>query len=259
MHIPEKLAIFLNQKVEQYNTPDFIAADPICIPHSFTQKQDIEIAAFFAALFAWGNRTTIINKGRELMQLMENAPYDFCKNHKEEDLKPFLDFKHRTFTPTDILFFLSFFKTHYNKHDSLELAFAPKKLKATEDIGVALDRFYGYVFSHEDAPARTRKHVAAPSKKATCKRLCMYLRWMVRDDNKGVDFGIWRNIKPAQLMIPLDLHVSRVARQFGMIERKATDWATVQELTATLKQLDPKDPAKYDYALFALGVLEKFS
>ena len=249
---------FLNKKVAEYNQPLFIAADPICVPHLFTKKQDIEIAGFFAAIFAWGNRTTIINKSKELMGLMDNAPHDFCLNHTDSDLKKLLNFKHRTFNPTDLYYFIEFFKFHYSHHQSLETAFTKNLKKSDDNIEHALNGFYECFFSLEDVPKRTMKHIASPAKKATCKRLCMYLRWMVRKDNNGVDFGIWKNIKPSQLIVPLDVHVARVARHFNLIDRNATDWQTAVELTNEMKKLDKKDPAKYDFALFALGVIEKF-
>lgn len=254
----KKLIDFLNKKVDEYNQPFFIAADPICIPHSFSKKQDIEIAGFFAAIFAWGNRTTIINKSRELMGLMDNAPYDFCLKHSNNDLKKLLNFKHRTFNPTDVLYFVDFFKHHFSENESLENAFTQSMGKADVNIENALNGFQQYFFSLENVPKRTMKHIASPAKKSTCKRLSMYLRWMVRKDKNGVDFGIWKNISPSQLIVPLDLHVSRVAQYFKLIERKATDWQTAVELTNTMKQLDKNDPSKYDFALFALGVLEKF-
>ena len=252
----QDLKIFLDKKVDEYNQPFFITADPICIPHSFSKKQDIEIAGFFAAIFAWGNRTTIINKSRLLMQLMDNAPHDFCLNHTDEDLKKLLTFKHRTFNPTDLLYFIEFFKQHYKKYDSLEIAFSKWMKKNDSTIENALNGFYDYFFSLPDVPKRTMKHIASPNKKASCKRLCMYLRWMVR--NGAVDFGIWKNIKPSQLIIPLDLHVSRVAKRFHLLQRNQSDWMAALELTESMRQFDDKDPAKYDFALFALGVLEKF-
>jgi uncharacterized protein (TIGR02757 family) len=254
----KKLINFLNKKVDEYNQPFFIEADPICIPHSFTKKQDIEIAGFFAAIFAWGNRTTIINKSRELMNLMDNAPHDFCLNHSNNDLKKILNFTHRTFNPTDVLYFIDFFQHHFSENESLENAFTQSMGKADVNIENALNGFQKYFFSLENVPKRTMKHIASPAKKSTCKRLSMYLRWMVRKDKNGVDFGIWKNISPSQLIVPLDLHVARVARYFKLIERKATDWQTALELTNAMKLLDKNDPAKYDFALFALGVLEKF-
>lgn len=249
---------FLEQKVKEYNKPSFIATDPICVPHQFSKKQDIEIAAFFAAIFAWGNRTTIINKTKELMMLMDHAPHDFCLHHSDDDLKKLLHFKHRTFNPTDLLYFISFCKMHYQQNESLEKAFSKWMQKTDDTTENALNGFYNYFFSLEDVPMRTLKHVASPNKNSTCKRLSMFLRWMVRNDNNGVDFGIWKKISPAQLVIPLDVHVARVARKFNLIQRKPTDWLTAIELTNEMKKIDPKDPCKFDYALFALGIIEKF-
>lgn len=252
------LKSFLNKKVDEYHQPFFIQDDPISIPHRFSKHQDIEIAGFFAAIFAWGNRKTIIQKTGELMQLMENAPYDFCVHHLEKDLKRFLHFSHRTFNATDLLYFISFFRHHYQQHFSLESAFSNGLHTEDENVGPALDHFYHTFFSLDEIPERTRKHIAAPFKHSACKRLNMYLRWMVRPPEGGVDFGIWKNIQPHQLVIPLDVHVARVARHFQLIHRKANDWTTAVELTQFLKQLSPEDPVQYDYALFALGVLEKF-
>ena len=249
---------FLNKKVDQYNRPFFIEADPICIPHLFTKKQDIEIAGFFAAIFAWGNRTTIINKSKELMKLMDNAPYEFCLHHSDNELKKLLSFKHRTFNPTDLFYFITFFNMHYQQHDSLETAFTKWMKKGDVNIENALNGFYQYFFSLEHVPKRTMKHIASPDKKASCKRLNMYLRWMARKDKRGVDFGIWKNISGTQLVIPLDVHVARVARHFELLHRKQTDWLAAVELTNEMKKLDAKDPVKYDFALFALGILEKF-
>jgi len=256
--ITSALVVFLNDKVKKYNQPDFIAADPICIPHQFSKKQDIEIAGFFAAIFAWGNRTTIIQKCNELMMRMDNAPHEFCMQHQSGDLKRLLGFKHRTFTDTDLLYFVSFFHFHYRQHDSLETAFTRWMQPNDENIENALNGFYTYFFSLPDVPSRTLKHIACPAKKSACKRINMYLRWMVRKDKHGVDFGLWKGIQPSQLVIPLDVHVARVARHFNLIQRRPTDWQTAVELTQLMKSIDPKDPAKFDYALFALGVLERF-
>jgi uncharacterized protein (TIGR02757 family) len=253
--MPENnLKEFLDKKVDEYNQPSFIKGDPICVPHLFSKKQDIEIAGFFAAIFAWGNRPAIINKATELMSLMDNAPNDFCLHHSETDLKKLLQFKHRTFNTTDLLYFIEFFKQHYSKHQSLETAFT----KHGETIEEMFKGFYHYFFLLEDAPQRTKKHIATPERKSTCKRLNMFLRWMVRKDNKGVDFGIWKKISPAQLICPVDLHVARVARRFNLLKRKQTDWQAALELTAQLRKFDKQDPVKYDFALFALGIIEKF-
>lgn len=250
----DDLKIFLNSKVDLYNQPSFIKDDPICIPHLFTKQQDIEIAGLFAALFAWGNRTTIINKSKELMNRMDNAPHEFTLNHQPKDLKKIIGFKHRTFNDTDLLYFIEFLKKHYSSFPSLEIAFTNQLRKEDADIEQALNGFYTYFFSLEDVPARTRKHIASPEKNSSCKRLNMFLRWMVRKDKKGVDFGIWENISPAQLICPIDVHVARVAKRLSLLERKPVDWQAAQELTACLRILDPMDPVKYDFALFGLGV-----
>ncbi len=253
-----KIQLLLEQKVELYNTRDFIPNDPISIPHQFSKKQDIEIMGFVAAVLAWGQRITIINKCNELITRMDNAPYDFVLNHKENDLKKLLHFKHRTFNDTDLLYFVSFFHQFYHQHDSLEDAFVPEKKYKEENVRLALINFNKTFFGLEDFPTRTQKHISSPLKKSACKRLNMFLRWMVRKDKMGVDFGIWNKISPAQLVCPCDVHVDRVARRLGLITRLATDWETAIELTENLKQYDPKDPVKYDFALFGMGVEEKF-
>jgi uncharacterized protein (TIGR02757 family) len=252
----KNLKEFLDRKVDQYNQPSFIKDDPISIPHLFTKKQDIEIAAFFAAIFAWGTRTTIILKSKELMQAMQMQPYEFILTHSPADLKQLLSFKHRTFNTTDLLYFVEFLKYHYSKHNTLEPAFTSHG----DTIELMLTGFHHYFFSLEDVPHRTKKHISTPEKKSTCKRLNMFLRWMVRrDNNKEVDFGIWEKISPSQLICPIDLHVARVSRRFKLLERKQTDWQAALELTANLRQFDKNDPVKYDFALFALGVIEKFA
>jgi uncharacterized protein (TIGR02757 family) len=248
----------LNEKYELFNQPNFIQHDPISIPHQFNKKQDIEITGFIAATLAWGQRKTIINKCNELIELMDNTPYDFIKNHQDSDLKRFLAFKHRTFNATDTLYFLEFFKDFYTKNGSLEDAFLVGLKDNDEDIKAGLENFQNVFFSLEDYPIRTRKHVATPARNSSCKRINMFLRWMVRKDNKGVDFGIWDKIKTSALVCPCDVHVERVARKLGLITRPKPDWQTAVELTQNLKQLDPIDPVKYDFALFGLGVIEKF-
>lgn len=249
---------FLDEKVIQYNQPGFITLDPISIPHRFSKKQDIEISGFFAAILAWGQRKTIINKCLELFSLMDNAPYDFLLHHQEEDLKSLLNFKHRTFNEVDTLYFIYFLSWYYRQFDSLEDAFLIGQTGMRDSMESILTRFHEYFFSLPDAPSRTKKHIATPARKAACKRINMYLRWMVRDDAKGVDFGLWKKIHPSQLICPCDLHVDRVARKLGLITRKQTDWQTALELTDRLREFDPEDPVKYDFALFGLGVEEKF-
>jgi uncharacterized protein (TIGR02757 family) len=244
---------FLDQKSELYNRPGFIENDPISIPHLFKKKQDIEIAGLFAATFAWGQRKTIIRKCRELLELMDNDPHAFILHHTENELKRFLDFKHRTFNSTDALYFIESLRHYYIEHASLESAFFTNLGDETVENG--LIKFHN-LFFRLDHPRRTRKHVATPERKSTCKRLVMYLRWMVRQDNNGVDFGIWKKISPAQLVCPCDLHVDRVARKLKLIKRKQTDWQTALELTTNLRKLNPSDPVKYDFALFGLGIEE---
>jgi len=254
----QDLKDFLDEKVELYNQTGFIENDPICIPHAYSLKQDIEITAFWASILAWGQRVTIINKCNELFSLMDNQPYEFVLHHTDSDLKALLKFKHRTFNDIDTLYFIAFFKAFYQKHNSLEEAFLPGLQEGAPHIGQALVGFHNQFFDLPDAPQRTRKHIATPARKSACKRINMFLRWMVRKDNMGVDFGIWKTIKPKQLVCPCDVHVERVARKLGLMERKQMDWQTALELTDNLKQFDPNDPVKYDFALFGLGVENEF-
>ncbi|HRO70462.1 MAG TPA: TIGR02757 family protein [Chitinophagaceae bacterium] len=250
----KSLKEFLDKKVDEYNQPFFIKGDPVCIPHLFSKKQDIEIAGFFAAIFAWGHRTTIIQKSKELMQRMEMKPHAFCLSDDETRLKAIEGFKHRTFNDTDLLYFIEFFHHHYHHHSSLEQAFTMQG-RTIEEM---LTGFHQYFLSLPDVPRRTRKHIADPSRGSTCKRLNMFLRWMVRYDKSGVDFGIWKEISPSQLICPIDLHVARVARHFRLLDRKQTDWQAALELTEYLRTLDKDDPVKYDFALFGLGVIDRF-
>jgi len=249
---------FLDEKVALFNRPNFIELDPISIPHRFAKKQDIEIAGFFAAILAWGQRKTILNKCSELLECMDNAPHDFMLNHTEGDLKAVLGFKHRTFNEVDALYFIHFLSWFYRNQDSLEKAFLIGQTGAVDSMESMLIQFQRHFFSLEDAPSRTKKHISSPATRSACKRINMYLRWMVRQDQQGVDFGIWKQISPAQLICPCDLHVDRVGRKLGLITRKQTDWGTAVELTQVLRSFDPLDPVKYDFALFGLGVEEKF-
>ncbi|WP_262245593.1 TIGR02757 family protein [Parapedobacter soli] len=279
---------FLDRKVDEYNRPEFIDGDPICIPHRFTRKQDIEIMGFFAAVLAWGQRKTIINKCMELIDRMDGEPFDFVTGHSELDLKQLEGFKHRTFNDTDLLYFVRFFRDHYSRDLSLETAFVPAGAQSEfrseylddfmagagdaslsspacylgklhgngreVDMTSTLNHFQSYFFSLPEHPARTRKHISSPARNSACKRLNMFLRWMVRRDNCGVDFGLWNQFKPSQLVCPCDVHVERVARKLGLIQRKQSDWKTACELTDNLRRLDATDPVKYDFALFGLGV-----
>lgn len=249
-----ELKAYLDKVVGVVNTAGFINDDPICIPHQFSLLQDIEISAFFTAILSWGNRKTIINKATELIHLMDGSPYDFILNHNEADMKRFLNFKHRTFHSTDTLYFIDFFQRHYTIYDTLEKAFYPDT-SIVYNQERALIHFHNYFFDNENAPARTRKHIATPERKSTCKRLNMFLRWMVRRDNNNVDFGLWKTIPMSALMIPLDVHVEKYARKFELLTRKQRDWAAVEEITNRLREFDPNDPVRYDYALFGLGVI----
>ncbi len=249
----------LEEKYRQYNCPEFIADDPISIPHRFSRRQDIEITGFFAAVLAWGQRKTIISKCSELIGLMDEAPYDFIRSHQENDLKRFLQFKHRTFNATDALYFIDFLRTHYARYDSLEDAFVTNLRPDDETVEKGLVGFRNYFFAPEYAPQRTRKHISSPAAGSACKRLNMFLRWMVRRDDKGVDFGLWARIRPGQLVCPCDVHVERMARRLGLITRKQMDWLTALQLTENLRQFDPADPVKYDFALFGLGLEDRYA
>ncbi len=247
-----QLKALLDSKTAEYNQPDFIENDPVQIPHLFSKKQDIEIAGLFAATLAWGQRITIINNCRKLLGWMDNDPHAFIMHHRESDLKPFIEFRHRTFNATDALYFIEFLKWFYTEHKSLEEAFWVSEADQTVEAGLV--RFSNLFFSLPEYPARTKKHIATPERKSACKRLNMFLRWMVRNDNRGVDFGLWTGIKPSQLVCPCDVHVERVARELKLIKRKQTDWLTALELTDNLRKLDAEDPVRYDFALFGLGL-----
>ena len=252
------LVEFLNNQYRIYNQPDFIKDDPICIPHMFSKRQDIEIMGFFASVFAWGQRGTIIQKCKDLIARFGDTPYDFIVNHTENELKQLLHFKHRTFNDTDLLYFVSFLKYWYQQNDSLESAFTHRLGKKDLTIENGLNGFRELFFSLHEVPQRTVKHIASPAQHSACKRLNMYLRWMVRSGKTGVDFGLWKTIKPSQLVCPLDIHVQRVATKLGLLQRTQSDWKAAIELTKNLRRLDPKDPVKYDFALFGLGVTDKF-
>jgi len=243
------LRALLDERVARYNQPAFIAADPISLPHRFRLRQDIEISGLFAALLAWGQRPTILKKTSELLARMDDAPHQFVTQHQDEDLKRLLGFCHRTFCDTDLLYFVHWLRWFYAEHDSLEDAF----LDGTTQRERLLN-FHELFFSLPDAPARTRKHVATPARGSACKRLNMYLRWLVRRDAAGVDFGLWTRLSMADLICPIDVHVERQARALGLLKREKVDWQAAEELTANLRLLDPADPVKYDFALFGEGV-----
>ncbi len=243
------LHAFLEQKFEQYNHAKFIESDPIQIPKRFEKLQDIEIAGFFAAILAWGQRKTIINKCNMLMNLMDESPHEFCLNATEKDLKNLEHFKHRTFNGIDLKYFIGTLKTIYTNHSSLQSLFSHK------DPITRITQFRTTFFSSPSHPKRTEKHISNPLTNSACKRLNMYLRWMVRDN---IDFGLWKNISKSSLLCPLDVHSGRVARKLGLLSRKQNDLKACLELSENLKKYDAKDPIKYDIVLFSLGVFEKF-
>ncbi len=249
----EALRDLLEQATQRYNTVAFIEGDPISVPHRFERLQDREIAGFWASTLAWGQRKAIIQSALRAMALMDWSPHAFVVGHSEVERKRFARFYHRTFQPTDALYFLAFFQDYYRQHTSLETAFARHLQPGDTTVERALIGFHRDFFNHPWAPERTRKHLPSPLRGSTCKRVNLFLRWMVRRDSAGVDFGVWQRIRPAQLLLPLDMHVERVARQLGLLHRQQTDWRAVLELTDALRVFDPEDPAKYDFALFGLS------
>jgi uncharacterized protein (TIGR02757 family) len=250
-----ELKSFLDEKVIQYNTLDFIESDPVQIPHLFSQKEDVEIAGFLSATIAWGNRTMIIRNSHKMINLMGNAPYDFVMSHKEKDLARLETFVHRTFNAQDFGTFITSLKNIYQNHDGLEAAFSHKRESETTQKSISEFKKIFFEIPHQ---YRTQKHVSDPMNNSAAKRINMFLRWMVRQDNKGVDLGIWKNISPATLSCPLDVHSGNVARKLGLLSRNQNDGKAVAELDFNLKNLDPVDPVKYDFALFGLGVFEGF-
>ena len=247
----------LDEQADRYNRPDFVENDPICVSHTYTKLQDIEISAFWTAVLSWGQRKTIISKAKELFRRMDDSPYDFIRNHGKADLKSFLTFRHRTFNGIDAAWFIRFFKEYYTEHTTLEDAFAVWYDRGETNTEQALNRFHRLFFASDKAPERTRKHVSAPERGSACKRLNMFLRWMVRNDGRGVDFGLWKRIRPADLFCPCDVHVASTSRRLGLIRRRPTDWKAVEELTGNLRTMDPQDPVRYDFALFGLGLEER--
>jgi len=258
--MPNKLSLseiqsFLDAKVLQYNNPKFIESDPIQIPHQFSKKEDIEIAGFLTASIAWGNRKSIIKNAQRMMQLMDNSPYDFVINHEDADLETLLTFVHRTFNGEDFTQFVGSLKHIYHNHNGLEAIF--KKHAETDSLQKSIHHFKTYFFEMAHLH-RTKKHISDPLNNSAAKRINMMLRWFVRKDNSGVDFGIWKSLSPSQLSCPLDVHSGNVARKLGLLERKQNDAKALRELDINLRKLDKQDPVKYDFALFGLGVFEGF-
>lgn len=250
-----ELKDFLDLKVTQYNNPKFIESDPIQIPHQFSVKEDIEIAGFLTATIAWGNRKSIINNAKRFMELLDNAPFDFVLNHQTTDLEQLDTFVHRTFNGEDAIQFIKSLQHIYKQHGGLESVFAKHADK--QSLQLAISKFKTTFFEIDHKP-RTQKHVSDPLKNSAAKRINMFLRWMVRNDKAGVDFGIWKSLSPSQLSCPLDVHSGNVARKLGILHRSQNDGKALLELDTALRTLDPNDPVKYDFALFGLGVFEGF-
>ena len=256
MVIPKKeLKSFLDLKVEMYNRNSFIASDPIQVPHQFSKKEDIEIAGFLSATIAWGNRIMIIRNAKKMMEIMDNSPFDFIMNHSSKDLESITGFVHRTFNSYDLQYFIKSLQNIYQNHGGLECILKPLKGDINYQNSITEFKTIFFELQHE---VRTEKHISNPLKNSAAKRIHMYLRWMVRKDTKGVDFGLWKTHSPAFLSCPLDVHSGNVARKLGILTRKQNDWKAVHELDTKLRSFDVKDPVKYDFALFGLGVFEKF-
>ena len=250
-----ELKQLLDEKYDEYNRQAFIADDPISVPHLFTKKEDIEIAGFFAALLAWGQRPQIIRSTRKLMQMMDNAPYDFITAATRNDLNPFGNFVHRTFDGEDCRFFIRSLRNIYIKHQGLEQVFT-SAFKQHGDMGPAITGFRKIFFEITHFP-ESEKHISSPQKNSACKRINLFLRWMVRDDGRGVDFGLWKGIPASKLYCPLDTHTGNTSRELGLLKIKQDNWNAVEELTDALKKFDPDDPVKYDFSLFGLGINNK--
>lgn len=251
----EELREFLDEKASRYNSPQFIESDPVQIPHLFSAREDIEIAGFLTATISWGKRVAIIKSAKKMMSLLGNAPYDFVMNHSEQQLERLEGFVYRTFNSTDLTFFIRALRFIYQEHGTLEAVFS--RYKSADSLQPAIHHLKQVFFSIPH-PERTRKHLPDPFTGSAAKRVNMYLRWMVRTDNRGVDFGIWNQISPSILSCPLDIHTGNVARKLGLIDRKQNDSKAISQLDEQLRMLDPTDPVKYDFALFGLGIFEKF-
>ncbi|WP_456422553.1 TIGR02757 family protein [Lutibacter sp.] len=251
----KELKEFLDTKVLQYNNPLFIESDPIQIPHQFSLKEDIEIASFLTATIAWGNRKMIIKNASKMMDLLGNSPYDFVLNHKEHHLSSFENFVHRTFNSNDLAYFIKALNHIYTNHNGLEKVFSKYSNESSTQPAIHKLKQLFFEKSHLQ---RTEKHISDPLKGSAAKRINMFLRWMVRNDTTGVDFGIWKSLSPTQLSCPLDVHSGNVARKLGLLTRKQNNAKALAELDSNLRKLDANDPVKYDFALFGLGVFERF-
>ena len=251
----EELKVFLDQRVDLYNRSLFIGVDPISIPHRFTVREDIEIAGFLAATIAWGNRVAILRSADRMLAFMGSSPYDFVINHRDSDLKCIDGCIHRTYFAEDFIYFIEALRYIYTEKGGMEAVFA--RYQTADSLQPAIHEF-GKIFFELPHNPRTRRHLSDPYKGSAAKRINMFLRWMVRSDDRGVDFGLWRSVSPSVLSCPLDVHSGNVARKLGLLNRKQSDAKAVSELDARLREMDPADPVKYDFALFGLGVFEHF-
>ncbi|MCA0133510.1 TIGR02757 family protein [Winogradskyella alexanderae] len=251
----EELRDFLDAKVELYNNPKFIESDPIQVPHIFSKKEDIEIIGYLTATIAWGNRKSIITNANKMAELLDYSPFEFVMKHQNSDLQKLEGFVHRTFNDQDFKQFIKSLYHIYKNHGGLESVF--EKYATKDSLQLSIHKFKAHFFEINHL-ARTQKHVSDPLKNSAAKRINMFLRWMIRNDNNGVDFGLWSRIKPSQLSCPLDVHSGNVARKLGLLKRKQNDAKALAELDKNLRKLDPIDPVKYDFALFGLGVFEAF-
>ncbi|MGC9151133.1 MAG: TIGR02757 family protein [Microbacter sp.] len=251
----QQLKQFLDKRVDQYNRPEFIEQDPIQIPHRFRNKEDIEIAALLTSTIAWGNRNMIIQNAQRLMMLLENDPYRFVMHASENELKAFSRFAHRTFNGEDGQYFIASLRNLYSSYQGLEEVFAQGYAKE-QCIAGAID-YFRQQFLTMPHPKHVEKHIANIRQHSGGKRLNLFLRWMIRKDDRQVDFGLWDRIPMSALMLPLDIHSGKAARKFGLLQRKQNDWQAVEEVTAQLRTFDPNDPVKYDFALFAVDLFEK--
>ncbi|MEM7370431.1 MAG: TIGR02757 family protein [Bacteroidota bacterium] len=254
LKLKNELQLLLDKTCLLYNTPDFIRDDPIQIPHQFSRKEDIEISGFLTALIAWGRRDIIIRNAQRLITLMDGEPYQFVMEFEEQDLAPFRTFVHRTLNGEDCIGLLQSLQYVYQQQGGLEAIFSRPMNAQIDDVCPAILHARSYLLGHAAMLARTHKHIANPSKGSSAKRINMFLRWMVRKDDKGVDFGLWKSILPRQLICPLDVHTGTIARKLGLLDRKQNDWKAAKALTQTLQQFDPDDPVRYDYSLFGMGV-----
>jgi uncharacterized protein (TIGR02757 family) len=251
----EELKSFLDEKADKYNRPEFIDSDPISVPHRYSQKEDIEISGFLAATIAWGNRTMILKNAGRMMAFMDDSPYEFVLHHSENDLKRIKGVIHRTFMASDFVYFIKALEVIYKRHNGLEEIF--NQYKTEDSLQPAIHQFRKVFFElpHDN---RITKHISDPLKSAAAKRMNLFLRWMIRKDNRGVDFGLWKSVSPSVLSCPLDIHTGNVARKLGMLTRRQNDSKAVSEIDSILRKLDKEDPVKYDFALFGLGVYERF-